>query len=233
MGSLLGEVDAVVLDAGGVLLVPDPAAFRVRLAPFGVVPDDRSCVQAHYAGVDVIDGLGIADYLEADRTIARLLGVAEEDVDAAAAAIEAVYREEPLVPVPGVAHQLRRLEAAGVRLAVVSNASGRVEAELMAHGICMVGEGAGPAGAAEVAVVVDSHYVGLEKPDPAIFALAVEALGVPPHRCVYVGDSVHFDVNGALAAGLRPVHVTVLAECAGDHLHFPALEGFVDAFLGS
>jgi putative hydrolase of the HAD superfamily len=227
----LCDFDAVVLDAGGVLLLPDPEALRTSLAPFGVAPDDDACVHAHYAGVDVIDGLGVADYQAADRTMARLFGVAEEDVDAAAAAIEAVYLEEPFVPVPGVGQHLLRLEDSGTLLAVVSNASGRVEAELAAHGICAVGERALAGGLAEVAVVVDSHHVGVEKPDPAIFALALEALGVDAQRCLYVGDSVHFDVNGASAAGLHPVHVTVLAECAGDHLHFPALGEFVDAFL--
>ncbi len=224
----------MVLDAGGVLMLPDPEAFRHRLAPFGVVPDDAACVQAHYAGVAVIDGLGVADYVEADRSMARLFGVDEADVDAAAAAIEAVYLEEPFVPILGVADALRRLEASGTLLAVVSNATGRVEADLAVHGICAVGDGDGgrAGGPAEVTVVVDSHHVGVEKPDPAIFAVALEALGVEPRRCLYVGDSVHFDVNGAAAAGLRAVHLTLLAQCAGEHLHFPALGAFVDAFLG-
>lgn len=229
---LLDHFDAVVLDAGGVLMLPDPAALRARLAPFGVAPDDEACVRAHYAGVAVIDGLGVADYREADRTIARLFGIDEADVDAAATEIEAVYLEEPFVPIPGVGQHLQRLEASGTRLAVVSNASGQVEAALAAFGICAVGNRALLDGLAEVAVVVDSHRVGVEKPDPAIFAIALEALAVEPSRCLYVGDSVHFDVNGAAAAGLHPVHVTAIAECAGEHLHFPALGEFVDAFLG-
>lgn len=229
---LLDDFDAVVLDAGGVLLLPDPEAFRTRLAYFGVAPDDEACVHAHYAGVDVIDGLGAADYLEADRTMARLFGVAEEDVEAAAAVVAAVYMEEPFVPIPGVAGELLRLEESGTMLAVVSNATGRVEADLVAHGICAVG-GRRTDGVAAVTAVVDSHYVGVEKPDPEIFALALDALAVEAQRCIYVGDSVHFDVNGATAAGLHPVHVTMLAECAGEHLHFPALGSFVDAFLGA
>jgi putative hydrolase of the HAD superfamily len=231
--AFLDDYDAVILDAGGVLLLPDPDALRGCLAPFGVAPDDAACARAHYAGVDVIDGLGVADYREADRTMARLFGVAEDQVDAAAAAIESVYFNEPFVPIPGVDHHLRRLGAAGALLAIVSNASGRVEAELAAHRICAVGQQALADGMAEVAVVVDSHHVGVEKPDPAIFGLALEALGVDAERCLYVGDSVHFDVNGALAAGLHPVHVTVFAGCAGEHLHFPALGDFVDALLGT
>ena len=54
-------------------------------------------------------------------------------------------------------------------------------------------------------VVVVSADVGVQKPDPAIFRLACERLGEEPGSCVYVGDSVLSDVEGAAAAGLRPV----------------------------
>ena len=45
------------------------------------------------------------------------------------------------------------------------------------------------------------------KPDPAIFASALEVLGLPPDRVGYVGDSVRNDVRGAEAAGLVPLHL--------------------------
>jgi epoxide hydrolase-like predicted phosphatase len=49
-------------------------------------------------------------------------------------------------------------------------------------------------------VVVDSAFVGLRKPDPAIFELTLERLGgVPPERCVFVDD---LDVNCDAARGL-------------------------------
>jgi putative hydrolase of the HAD superfamily len=49
-------------------------------------------------------------------------------------------------------------------------------------------------------VVVDSAFVGLRKPDPAIFELTLERLGgVPPERCVFVDD---LDVNCGAARGL-------------------------------
>jgi putative hydrolase of the HAD superfamily len=49
-------------------------------------------------------------------------------------------------------------------------------------------------------VVVDSAFVGLRKPDPAIFELTLERLGgVPPERCVFVDDlDVNCDAAGAL-----------------------------------
>ena len=49
-------------------------------------------------------------------------------------------------------------------------------------------------------VVVDSAFVGLRKPDPAIYALTLERLGgVPPERCVFVDD---LDVNCETARAL-------------------------------
>ena len=42
-------------------------------------------------------------------------------------------------------------------------------------------------------LVVDSAFVGLRKPDPAIYALTLERLGgVAPERCVFLDD---LDVN--------------------------------------
>lgn len=54
--------------------------------------------------------------------------------------------------------------------------------------------------------VVVSGDVGVEKPDPAIFAPALAATGLDPAEVLFVGDSPE-DVEGALAAGLVPVLV--------------------------
>lgn len=223
------EVDAVLLDAGGVLMVPDPVAFRTRLAPFGVVPDDESCLRAHYLGTAEIDRLRRADYAHADRVIAAVLGVSPHEVAGAAKAIHAVYMDDPFVPVQGVSEPLRRLHEAGIRLGIVSNATGTIAADLARHRICAVDA----TDCARVDVVVDSQVVGVEKPDPAIFALALDAIGLPAERCLYVGDSTYFDVGGAAAAGIRAVHVTPYAECGtAEHGHVRSVAEFVDRLLG-
>jgi putative hydrolase of the HAD superfamily len=50
--------------------------------------------------------------------------------------------------------------------------------------------------------------VGVAKPDPAIFAHGLQALGNPdPSRVAYVGDSVTMDVEASAAAGLHPIHL--------------------------
>lgn len=62
-------------------------------------------------------------------------------------------------------------------------------------------------------VIVDSTQVGITKPDPRIFRRAVEELGVPLARAVFVGDSPHRDMAGARAVGMR--HIRVAGEDVG------------------
>jgi putative hydrolase of the HAD superfamily len=75
------------------------------------------------------------------------------------------------------------------------------------------------------AVVVSGDLV-TAKPDPVVFAHALQAVGCEPHEAVMVGDNLANDVGGALAAGLgavwlnrdgreRPADRTDLCEIAG------------------
>jgi len=89
---------------------------------------------------------------------------------------------------------LSRLRAAGLRLGIVSNSDGRVEQALAASGL-----------RAYFDVVIDSSLVGVEKPDPAIFRAALDALGIGPEEALYVGDLYEVDVVGARAAGIEAV----------------------------
>jgi putative hydrolase of the HAD superfamily len=119
--------------------------------------------------------------------------------------------------VPGAVEALRRLHEAGVPIGVVSNASGQIEDTLRRALVCEVlagdaaaltgpDDGAAPSGAVPVACVIDSEVVGVAKPDPAIFAHGLAAIGHPDRsKVAYVGDSVTMDVEGAAAAGLHPV----------------------------
>lgn len=54
--------------------------------------------------------------------------------------------------------------------------------------------------------VVVSGAVGVKKPDPRIFSLALQRTGLQPHEVVYVGDATE-DVQGACAAGLYPIRI--------------------------
>ena len=56
-----------------------------------------------------------------------------------------------------------------------------------------------------VDALVVSGAVGVSKPDPAIFMRALEAVGSAARDAVMIGDSWAADVEGARAAGIRPI----------------------------
>lgn len=53
--------------------------------------------------------------------------------------------------------------------------------------------------------VIESAVVGIRKPNPKIFTLGVEALGLKPEECVVVGDSFFKDIEPARQAGCKTV----------------------------
>lgn len=209
--------------------MPDPQALRARLAPFGIQITDEDCHRAHFETMRELDRLGHDDFEEADRFAARHLGLPEPDVAAFAGALAEVYLEHPLVPADGAERQLRRLRTAGFQIGIVSNATGTMQQMLAENRICST-DGRD---AVEVGVVIDSAVVGVAKPDPAIFALALDALGVAHTEAVFIGDTVVFDMRGASKAGIRGVHLDPYDLCPDtDHAHAPSLECFVDELLG-
>ena len=116
---------------------------------------------------------------------------------------------------------LERLRARGLRLGVVSNSDGRVEQALVAAGIRDCFD-----------VVLDSALVGVEKPDPAIFRAALDALGVAASEALYVGDLYHVDVVGARAAGMEGVLLAPDPDAPGtDCLRFTSLTALADDLL--
>jgi len=97
---------------------------------------------------------------------------------------------------------LQSLAAASYRLAVVSNAAGTIAQQLERARRLLAGQGM-----PQVTTIIDSHVVGIRKPDAWIFQLALDALDVTADHSVYAGDSVRFDVLGAQAVGLHRLHV--------------------------
>ena len=89
---------------------------------------------------------------------------------------------------------LEALRARGLRLTVVSNANGTLRAHLERLGLARWFD-----------CVLDSCELGVEKPDPRLFELALERSGARPESTIHVGDLYHVDVVGARAAGLRAV----------------------------
>lgn len=225
MNDHFAGVQAVFLDVGGVFHLPDHGMILDALRRAGVEADPDALDRAHYAGVaglvdwpDEEDGIWRA-YEEA---YAAEAGVHHDKLEDAIAELDAAFGTKGMWSrvVPEAVEALRGLEAAGLALAIVSNSDGTLEGRLAAEGICQVGPGRG----VSMAVVIDSGAVGVAKPNPAIFAIALEATGVAPEAALHVGDAVGADVAGALAAGVRPVHLDPFGYCPdASHPHLRAL----------
>jgi putative hydrolase of the HAD superfamily len=85
-------------------------------------------------------------------------------------------------------------------------------------------------------VILDSAVVGVAKPDPGIFRIALDALNVPADVSVlHVGDSLRYDVAGAVAAGLQPVHMDPYGLCPapGGHQHITSLTELARALIST
>ena len=203
----MSTYDAILFDAGGVFLIPDPAVMAPTLAYYGANTDHALYVRAHYGAMAAKSraGGGEADWGDYNRAYVHLVGVPDHDIEAAAFVLNRTRHAHIWrAPLEGAVEALRELNARNMPIGVVSNASGQIAEILKRSGICQVGEGSLPS----VRCIVDSEVVGVAKPDPTIFEHALPHFeGIERSRIAYVGDSVIMDVQGSTAAGLTPVLV--------------------------
>jgi putative hydrolase of the HAD superfamily len=206
-------LDAVVFDAGGTLVRLDFEWMSADLAALGHVVPPAALRRGEVEGRRRYDasraappapppayaplGLGgdIVAYFAGTFDAA---GVPAALWPAALARVQARHLAWGLWtrPMERARGTLDALGTTALRLACVSNSDGRAEAHLADCGV-----------RAGLEFVVDSGRVGVEKPDPRIFHLALERLGVAPERALYVGDIRSVDEAGARAAGMRFVLV--------------------------
>jgi beta-phosphoglucomutase len=138
-----------------------------------------------------------------DTILRRLLGSDLPDADVARIGDlkEARYRQlicdRGIAPLPGVLDWLERLRASGWKQAIASAAPrANVDAILAALGI-----------ADYFSAVTSSEDVTRGKPDPQVYLIAAQRLGVPPACCVVIEDAPA-GVEGARRAGMRCIGVT-------------------------
>jgi putative hydrolase of the HAD superfamily len=230
-------VDAVLLDVGGVLVLPEPGVLLPAVHGAGApAVTAAQLARGHYAGVAAMDRSALARGVTADwpaylKALVGCLDVPEEARDAVRTALSEAYADLAWTgDIPGAVDALRRLADTGVALGIVSNSNGTVEEQLLTTRICQVGAGEG----VPVVVVLDSFVVGIEKPHPGIFEQALTTLGVPAERALHVGDTGWADVAGARAAGVRPLHLDPHGDCPipEDHEHVRDLDEVVTLVAG-
>jgi HAD superfamily hydrolase (TIGR01509 family) len=202
---------AVFFDAGGTLVHADYARVRDALSrTVGRAPSVEELVGAEYAGRAAVEAAMAANAAMSDGARWLLhfsgalasLGYSREEMARAAPAIRAEHGRANLWTVvqAGVAAALAELRRRGLILGCISNSDGSVEGVLTRVGLRR-----------SLDFVLDSAVVGVEKPDPGIFRLALQRAGVEASEAMHVGDLFPVDVVGARRAGIEAVLLDPLA----------------------
>lgn len=116
--------------------------------------------------------------------VAEIVALAEEKLFGQDSAVFSVFSD--VVPT------LKTLKSRGLKLAVVSNWDISLHKTLRIFGLSEYFD-----------VVVASMEEGFEKPDPRLFRVALDKLGVEPHEAVHVGDNPLDDLKGAKSVGMK------------------------------
>lgn len=95
---------------------------------------------------------------------------------------------------PDTSQALRSLREHGYAISVISNSNGAIEEQLNRVGL-----------AQHLDFVLDSAAVGVEKPHPEIFQMALDRAGIRAAEAVFIGDIHSIDVGGAALAGVAGV----------------------------
>jgi HAD superfamily hydrolase (TIGR01509 family) len=198
---------AVLVDVGFTLTFWDGARIAREAAAAGVIVEPAAVERAEVLirtktrereGVPLrTHDDGGRRYLDAVFARALRLAGAESDDDAiarAAAQVHAAHLRSNVWRRVGAGNReaLERLRGAGLRLAIVSNSEGTIDAMLTEVGLRSFFE-----------TVIDSAVVGAVKPDARIFRIALERLDLSPTDVVMVGDLPTADVFGPRALGIR------------------------------
>lgn len=194
------DIDAVLFDFGGVLTVPMGRSIKAFIADEDIVPESFTSTLKAWLGRNAEAGspihrletgdIGDAEFDAQFAAALRTRSGAPVNPDGVLRRMFARVEEDPAMW--SLAEDLR---AAGVTVALVSNSWG--------SGIAYPRERL----AALFAEVVISEEVGLRKPDPAIFHLALDKIGVQPERAAFIDDALP-NVDGASALGIHGVHHT-------------------------
>lgn len=192
------QLRAVVCDLGGTVLSLDHARIERAVRAAGGEPPAHWVAGAESAARHSVDEAVRAgasphriwsaffrDYLLAAGTPEAALAAVRDE-------LEAFHRRHHLWnrTMPGAREMVAAVGRSGYRLAAISNSDGRAEWILRQVGLADAFE-----------FVIDSQEVGIEKPDARIFALAAQRLELAPDACVYVGDVLMIDAEGARRAG--------------------------------
>jgi HAD superfamily hydrolase (TIGR01509 family) len=229
---LVRDVDLLCLDAGNTVIFLDHAhlADLVRatghevLAEVLVRTEGEAKALAETGGLlDVAwkfrDRPGAAAWGRMVGTIALRAGLDIAKVPELLDTVWPIHEQTNLwCKVPdGLGAALDAMRARGVKVAIISNSEGMLTRLFADLGVLQ-----------HFDLVVDSGKVGIEKPDPRIFEIALQRFAVPASRALHLGDMFATDIVGARAAGIRCALIDPFQHYAGRHAGVPRVPGVVE-----
>jgi putative hydrolase of the HAD superfamily len=194
----VAEIEAVVSDFGGVLTTPLLGSFMAFQDTTGIATEDLGKAMAAIAEEDGENPLyrlergDITEVAFLDRLaegLEPLLGHRPELHRFKEIYFEALDPNEPMIEL------MRELKGEGYRMAMLTN--NVREWEPLWRSMLPVDE--------IFEAVVDSGFVGVRKPEPRIYEMTLERIGLPGEVCLFVDDLAH-NCDGAREAGMTAVH---------------------------
>ena len=192
------SIEAVVSDFGGVLTTPLISSFVAFQDVSGIPMESLGEAMQRIAERD-----GLHPLYELEKGNVSEAAFLEAIADELAAALghrpemhrfSEIYFEA-LEPNPPMFELMRELKADGYRMALLTN--NVREWEPLWRSMLPVDE--------VFELVVDSAFVRCRKPDPEIYDITLQQLGLAPERCLFV-DDIEANCEGARAVGLEAVH---------------------------
>jgi HAD superfamily hydrolase (TIGR01509 family) len=201
--------DAVIFDMDGVLIDSEPLHFGVLTQVFAT--DGHTLTPSENEQFIGTTTEFMFDTLIRRHSLPRSIAEYKALYDAAVLRVLA----EPHQSQPGVVALIARLRELNMRQAVASSSHRQwIEITLCSIGLSTAFE-----------VIVSGDDVVHSKPDPEIYLLAAEHLGIPPARCVAIEDSP----NGVLSASRAGMFVLGVRTPYTAHLHLDGANRIVDS----
>jgi FMN phosphatase YigB (HAD superfamily) len=229
--TLVRDVDLLCLDAGNTVIFLDHARLARIAVAEGFDVSAEALVRCEGEAKRLQEDGGMEDFDWTHRAApggagwGRMVGTILRRAGVPAAALPALVSKVwvehvafnlwSLVP-DGFGAAMDRIRALGVRTAIVSNSEGMLDVLFDRLGVTE-----------HIDVLVDSGKVGVEKPDPRIFQLALDGAHATKERALHLGDSFPTDVLGARAAGIRVALIDPYGQLAGRHLDVQRVPGVV------
>jgi putative hydrolase of the HAD superfamily len=192
------EIKAIVSDFGGVLTTPLLGSFMAFQDETGISTENLGKAMAAATeehGENPLFELERGDISE--KVFLERLAVALQPLIGHRPHLHR-FKEiyfEALKPNPPMIELMRELRAGGYRMAMLTN--NVREWEPLWRSMLPVDE--------IFELVVDSGFVGCRKPEPRIYELTLERIGLPGEACLFVDDLAH-NCDGAREAGMSAVH---------------------------